>query len=62
MDQRLQELLEKTKTVTMTPEEREAQIVAMAAANGNLTDERITVATVTAARTILQAAEGDKAA
>ncbi len=63
MDARLQAMLMKAHTVVLTPQEREEQTVLMAAANGNLTDQRITVATVEAARTIMEAADkGCKAA
>jgi hypothetical protein len=63
MDEQLTALLARAKSVVLTEEQREAQLVAMAAANGNLSDERITVATVEAARTIMLAAgEGQEAA
>lgn len=58
MDERLTALLEKAKAVTLTPEQLEAQRINTAAANGNVSDSRITVQTVQAARTIMLAAEG----
>lgn len=57
MEERLKELLALANTQPMSQAEREEQLVHMAAANGNLTDQRITVATVQAARTILLAAD-----
>jgi hypothetical protein len=56
MDAYLESLLKKANTVVLTNDEQEKQLVLMAAANGNLSDERITVATVEAARTIMLAA------
>mgnify|MGYP003385839478 CR=1 FL=1 len=63
MDEKLLALIKKANERPISHAEREEQIVLMAAANGNLTDQRITVDTVRAARTILEAADtGDKAA
>ncbi len=62
MDEQLRNLLERANSVVLTEEQHEQQLVAMAAANGNLSDERITVATVEAARTIMLAATESKGA
>src|SRR5262245_15807044 len=57
MDQELKELLEKAKTVKQSDEELEEHRIALAAANGTVTDSRITVDTMKATRTIMKAAE-----
>lgn len=56
MDDKLKILLERARTVRVPEEELEEQRIALAAANGNLSDERITLDTMTAARTIMEAA------
>ena len=56
MDEQLRNLLDRARNVVLTQDQLERQLVEMAAANGNLSDERITVATVEAARTIMLAA------
>jgi hypothetical protein len=56
MNDHLKELLERAKKVDMTPDQLEDQRLNVAAANGNVTDSRITVKTVEAARTIMLAA------
>lgn len=57
MNEQLKDLLERAKAVVITPEEQMQQRVHAAAANGHLADERITVKTVEAARTIMVAAQ-----
>lgn len=57
MDQELKALLEQAKSVRLSPEEIEDNRIALAAANGTLTDDRITVATMKATRTIMLAEE-----
>jgi hypothetical protein len=57
MDEELQDLLERARSVVLTEEELESHRVAMAAANGHLSDDRITIATMTATRTIMRASE-----
>jgi hypothetical protein len=61
MDKELEELLERSKSVVLSPDEIEENRIALAAANGQLTDKRITVATMRAARTIMLADEGQAA-
>ena len=56
MDDKLKSLLERARTVRVPEEELEEQRIALAAANGNLSEERITLDTMTAARTIMKAA------
>lgn len=56
MDDKLKSLLERARTVRVPEEELEEQRIALAAANGNLSDERITPDTMTATRTIMKAA------
>lgn len=60
MDRELEELLERARDVKMTPEQLEEHRVALAAANGHLSDSRITLETMRAARTIMIAAEQPK--
>ena len=56
MDDKLKSLLERARTVRVPEEELEEQRIALAAANGNLSDERITLDTMTVARKIMKAA------
>lgn len=60
MDKELQELLERARAVEMTDAELEEHRITLAAANGHLTDSRITVDTMKATRTIMKAAEQPK--
>lgn len=57
MDQELKDLLERSKSVKLTPEEIEENRIQLAAANGQLTDERITEKTMRATRTIMLSEE-----
>jgi len=57
MDDELRALLERSKSVALTPEEIENNRIELAAANGQLTDKRITVSTMKATRTIMLADE-----
>lgn len=55
MDEELKALLEQARTVELTPEQVEDNRISLAAANGALTDDRITVNTMKATRTIMLA-------
>ncbi|WP_435418672.1 hypothetical protein WAB17_03640 [Parerythrobacter aurantius] len=57
MDKELEELLEQSRSVELTAEEIEEYRIELAAANGQLTDERITVGTMRATRTIMLSEE-----
>jgi hypothetical protein len=57
MDEELKGLLEQARSVQLSPEEIEENRIALAAANGHLTDDRITVKTMKATRTIMLAEE-----
>lgn len=57
MDDELKGLLDRAKSVRLSPAEIEENRIALAAANGNLTDDRISVATMKATRTIMLADE-----
>ncbi|MBD8549457.1 hypothetical protein [Sphingomonas sp. CFBP 8764] len=57
MDDELKVLLEKSKSVVLSADEIEENRIALAAANGQLTDKRITVSTMKATRTIMLADE-----
>ncbi|NML11444.1 hypothetical protein HHL08_15020 [Sphingobium sp. AR-3-1] len=57
MDDELKALLEQAKSVKLSPEEIEDNRIALAAANGQLTDKRISVSTMKATRTIMLADE-----
>lgn len=57
MDEELKSLLEQAKSVELSPEEIEENRISLAAANGHLTDDRITVNTMKATRTIMLAEE-----
>ena len=61
MDEELRGLLEQARSVQLSPEDIEQNRIALAAANGHLTDERITVATMKATRTIMLAEENKAA-
>ena len=60
MDQELKELLERARGLEMTPAQLEEHRIALAAANGHLSDDRITLETMQAARTTMIAAERTK--
>jgi hypothetical protein len=60
MDEELAKLLERARSLRMTPEQLEEHRIALAAANGHLSDSRITLETMKAARTTMIAAEGPK--
>ena len=60
MDRELEALLERVRTVELTDDQLEEGRIAIAAANGALSDDRITVATMKATRTIMRAAEEGK--
>jgi len=57
MDDELKALLEQAKSVELSANEIEENRIALAAANGQLTDKRITVSTMKATRTIMLADE-----
>lgn len=57
MNRELEEKLAKARQMDLNEAELEEGRIAIAAANGNLSDERITVQTMKAARTIMKAAE-----
>lgn len=57
MDQELAELLERSKSVKLSPEQVEENRIELAAANGHLADDRISVSTMKATRTIMLADE-----
>lgn len=57
MDDELKALLEQSKSVELSDNEIEENRIALAAANGQLTDKRITVSTMRATRTIMLADE-----
>lgn len=61
MDDELKALLEQAKSVKLSPEEIEDNRIALAAANGRLTDKRISVGTMKATRTIMLADEANAA-
>jgi hypothetical protein len=60
MDKELEQLLARANDVKLTEAELEEHRIALAAANGHLSDSRITLATMQAARTIMIAAEQPK--
>ena len=60
MDEELKELLERARTIKLSEKELEEHRVALAAANGHLSDKRITLDTMKATRTLMKAAEEDK--
>jgi prefoldin subunit 5 len=55
MDRELEELLARARHIKPTAEELEEQRIVIAAANGQISDSRITVETMRAARTIMVA-------
>lgn len=57
MDAELKSLIDRTRDVKLTEAEMEEGRIAIAAANGAITDARITVDTMRATRTIMIAAE-----
>jgi len=57
MENELKELLERARTVQLTETELEEHRIALAAANGHLSDSRITLETMQATRTIMIASE-----
>ena len=59
MDAELEMLMERSREHRSTPEELEEGRIAIAAANGALSDARITIDTMRATRTIMLAAEQD---
>lgn len=60
MDKELEDLLRKASTAKLTDAEVEENRFALAAANGHLSDERITLETMRATRTTMVAAETKK--
>lgn len=60
MDEELKSLLERARSLRMTEAEMEEHRIALAAANGHLSDDRITLETMQAARTTMIAAERPK--
>lgn len=61
MDEELKALLEQAKSVELSADQIEENRIALAAANGQLTDKRITVSTMKATRTIMLANEATAA-
>lgn len=59
MDKELMELLEKSRSVEMTPEEIEQHRIELAVANGSFSDSRITVETMKAGMTLVAASKKD---
>jgi hypothetical protein len=59
MDRELELLIERSKDVTVSDADLEEGRIAIAAANGALTDARITIDTMRAVRTVMLAAEAD---
>ncbi len=57
MDEVLLALLDRAKQVDLTPEKEEEHRIALAAANGSLSDSRITLETMQATRVLMTAAE-----
>jgi hypothetical protein len=57
MDDDLKRLLEQAKSVVLSEDQLEAHRIAIAAANGNLSDDRISIETMTATRVIMRATE-----
>ena len=60
MNRELKEKLDRARQVKSTEAELEESRIAIAAANGNLSDERITIETMKATRTMMIAAETPK--
>jgi hypothetical protein len=57
MNKELIELLEKSRSVKMTPIDLEEHRIALATANGSFSDARVTIETMKAGVTILAASE-----
>jgi len=57
MDRELEDLLKQARGVQLSEAQLEEHRIALVAANGYLTDNRITVETVKATRTLMKAAE-----
>lgn len=60
MDEELEQLLKRAQGVELSEAELEEHRIALAAANGHLSDPRITLETMQAARTMMLAAEQPK--
>ena len=60
MDKELEELLERTRAVKLSEAQLEEHRIALATANGHLSDSRITLDAMKATRTIMVAAEKPK--
>lgn len=60
MDKELSDLLEQARSIKLSEADLEEHRIALAAANGHLSDERITLDTMKATRTIMIAEEADK--
>lgn len=60
MDKELEALLDSVRDVKMTDEQLEEHRIALATANGHLSDSRITLDTMKATRTIMIASEKAK--
>ncbi len=60
MDRELQDLLEKSRAIEMTEEQLEEHRIALAVANGSLSDSRVTVDAMRAARTVVAAGSKPK--
>lgn len=60
MDKELSDLLERARTIELSEADLEEHRIALAAANGHLSDERITLETMKATRTIMIAEETHK--
>jgi hypothetical protein len=61
MDTELLALLERAKSIDLTPEQEEIHRIALAAANGTLSDSRITLETMRATRVLMTQAESQPA-
>ena len=60
MDRELTELLERSRSIEMTEEQLEEHRIALAVANGYLSDSRVTVDAMKAARTVVEAGNKPK--
>jgi hypothetical protein len=58
MDRDLEELLERTKTIVLSPEDVDESHIRMAVANGVISDGRVTVDALRSAKAVKEAAEG----
>jgi len=61
MDKELEALLDRARSVQLSEAQLEEHRIALAAANGHLSDKRITLKTMQATRTIMKQAEEPKA-